>query len=142
MEEVGCRGAQTAAYALEPDYAIILEGTICADMPEVKEHSKATIIGKGAVLSLMDNTTLYDIEEVRKVENIAKANNIAYQFRTSVAGGNDAGPIHKTKEGAKAVAVSIPCRYIHSSVNVASKDDYNSVVSLAKAVISENQKGE
>lgn len=142
MEEVGCRGGQTAAYALEPDYAIVLEGTVCADMPEVKEHSKATLIGRGAALSLMDNSTLYDIDEVRKVENIAKANNIPYQFRTSSAGGNDAGPIHKTKEGSKAVAISIPCRYIHSSVNVASKNDYNSVVSLTKSVILENQKGE
>ncbi len=142
MEEVGCRGAQTAAFALEPDYAIILEGTICADMPEVKEHSKATIIGKGAALSLMDRSTIYDIEEVRKVEGIASANGIPYQFRTSSAGGNDAGPIHKTKEGAKAVAVSIPCRYIHSPVNVASKNDYNSALNLAKAIILDNQKGE
>lgn len=142
MEEVGCRGAQTAAYSLEPDYAIVLEGTVCADMPEVKDYSKATLIGKGAALSLMDNSTLYDIEEVRKVENIAKKNNISYQFRTSSAGGNDAGPIHKTKEGAKAVAISIPCRYIHSPINVANKSDYNSVVGLAKEVILENQKGE
>lgn len=142
MEEVGSRGAQTAAFALEPDYAIVLEGTICADMPEVKEHSKATIIGKGAALSLMDRSTVYDIEEVRKVESIARANGIQYQFRTSSAGGNDAGPIHKTKEGAKAVAISIPCRYIHSPVNVASKNDYNSTVRLTKAVILDNQKGE
>lgn len=142
MEEVGCRGAQTAAYALEPDYAIVLEGTVCADMPEVKDYSKATLIGKGAALSLMDNSSLYDIDEVRKVEEVAKKNNISYQFRASSAGGNDAGPIHKTKEGSKAVSISIPCRYIHSSVNVASINDYNSVVSLAKAVILENQKGE
>lgn len=142
MEEVGSRGAQTAAFALEPDYAIILEGTICADMPEVKEHSKATIIGKGAALSLMDRSTVYDIEEVRRLESIAVANDIPYQFRTSSAGGNDAGPIHKTKEGAKAVAISIPCRYIHSPVNVASKTDYDSAVRLTKAVILDNQKGE
>jgi endoglucanase len=142
MEEVGCRGAQTAAFALDPDYAIVLEGTVCADMPEVKEHSKVTLIGKGAALSLMDNSTLYDIDEVRKVENIANQNNIPYQLRKSSAGGNDAGAIHKTKAGAKVVAISIPCRYIHSAVNVASMNDYKSVVSLAKAVILENQKGE
>jgi endoglucanase len=142
MEEVGCRGAQTAAYALEPDYSIVLEGTVCADMPEVKDYSKVTLIGKGAALSLMDSSTLYDIEEVRRVEDIANKNNISYQFRTSSAGGNDAGPIHKTKEGSKAVAISIPCRYIHSPINVASKNDYENVVKLAKAVILENQKGE
>ncbi len=141
MEEVGCSGAQTSAFVLEPDYAIVLEGTVCADMPEVKEHSKVTLIGKGATLSLMDSSTIYDIEEVRKIENIAKKNNISYQLRKSSAGGNDAGVIHKTKEGAKVVAISIPCRYIHSSVNVASINDYNSVVNLTKLVILENQKG-
>ncbi len=142
MEEVGCRGAQTAAFALGPDYSIILEGTVCADMPEVKDHSKVTLIGKGAALSLMDHSTLYDIDEVRKVEKIAIENNIPYQLRKSSAGGNDAGPVHKTKNGSKVVAISIPCRYIHSSVNVASINDYNSVVSLSKAVILHNQKGE
>jgi putative aminopeptidase FrvX len=142
MEEVGCRGAQTAAFQLEPDYAIILEGTVCADMPEVDDASKVTLIGKGAALSYMDSSTLYDIDEIRRVEQIAKKNNISYQLRNSSAGGNDAGVIHKTKEGSKVVAISIPCRYIHSSVNVASLDDYKNVVSLAKAVILENQKGE
>ena len=142
MEEVGCRGAQTAAYSLEPDFSIVLEGTISADMPEVKDHSKVTLIGKGAAISLMDSSTLYDIDEVRRVEEIALDNNIPYQFRRSAAGGNDAGPIHKTKNGVKVIAISIPCRYIHSSINVASINDYNSVVQLAKLVISDNQKGE
>lgn len=142
MEEVGSRGAQVAAYALEPDYAIVLEGTVCAHMPGVKENSMVTLIGRGATLSLMDSSTVYDIDEVRKVENIAEKYGIPYQFRTSTSGGNDAGAIHKTKEGSKAVAISLPCRYIHSPVSVASKDDYDNVVRLTKAVISENQKGE
>ena len=135
MEEVGCRGANTAAYALEPDLGIVIEGTVCADMPEVEEHSKSTIIGKGAALSIMDKSTVYDIEEVRRVAKIAEENNIQYQFRASASGGNDAGAIHKVKSGAKVIAISVPCRYIHSSVNVASKNDYNSVVALTKAVI-------
>lgn len=141
MEEVGCKGAQTAAYLLEPDYSIILEGTVCADMPGVKDHSKVTLIGKGAALSLMDNSTIYDINEVRHIKELAKNNNISCQLRESSAGGNDAGVIHKTKEGSKVVAISIPCRYIHSAVNVASLEDYKSVVELAKLVILEKQKG-
>jgi endoglucanase len=135
MEEVGCRGANTASYALEPDLGIVIEGTVCADMPEVDEYSKSTIIGKGAAISLMDKSTVYDIDEVRRVVKIAEDNNIPYQFRKSVAGGNDAGAIHKAKAGAKVLAISVPCRYIHSSVNVASKNDYNSVVELTKAVL-------
>lgn len=135
MEEVGCRGANTAAYQIQPNLGIVIEGTVCADMPEVEEHSKSTIIGKGAALSIMDNSTVYDIDEVRRVAKIAEENNILYQYRKSSSGGNDAGQIHKVKSGAKVLAISVPCRYIHSSVNVASKNDYNSVVALTKAVL-------
>lgn len=142
MEEVGLRGAETAAYQLEPDLGIVLEGTVSADMPEVEDYYKTTIIGKGAALSIMDNATVYDIDVVREVAKIAEDNNIQYQYRTSGAGGNDAGAIHKTKKGAKVVAISIPCRYIHSSVSVASKNDYENVLRLTKEVILENQKGD
>ena len=144
MEEVGCRGANAAAYALEPDLGIVLEGTVCADMPEVDEHSKCTIVGKGASISLMDKSTVYDIDTVRYVAKLAEDNNISYQIRKSASGGNDAGAIHMVKEGSKVMAISVPCRYIHSSVNVASKNDYNSVVALTKEVLLDqsNTKGE
>ncbi len=142
MEEVGLRGAETAAYQLEPDLGIVLEGTVCADMPEVDDHSKSTLIGKGAALSLMDASTLYDIDLVRDVAKIAEENNIMYQYRKSSSGGNDAGVIHKAKKGSKVVAISVPCRYIHSAVNVASKSDIDNVLKLARVVILENQKGE
>ncbi len=142
MEEVGCRGAQTAAFKLEPDFGLVIEGTVCTDMPGVESHSKSTIVGDGAALSIMDKSTVYDIDVVRRVVKIAEENNIAYQYRKSTAGGNDAGAIHKTKEGAKVMAISIPCRYIHSPVSVLNINDYNSVVKLAKAVILTEQKGE
>jgi len=140
MEEVGCRGAYTAAYALEPDYSIVLEGTVCADMPEVEEHSNSTSINKGPAISIMDKSTVYDIDEVRLIAKIAEKNNIPYQFRKSTSGGNDAGAIHKTKSGSKVVAIAVPCRYIHSSVNVASKNDYNNLVKLSKMILVEQNK--
>ena len=142
MEEVGLRGAETAAYQLEPDLGIVLEGTVCADMPEVNDQDKSTLIGKGAALSLMDGTTVYDIDLVRDIAKIAEEKNIMYQFRKSSSGGNDAGVIHKAKKGSKVVAISVPCRYIHSPVNVASKSDIENVFKLAKEVILRNQKGE
>ena len=142
MEEVGLRGAEAAAYQLEPDLGIVLEGTVCADMPEVDERESSTLIGKGAVLSLMDNATIYDIDVVRSVAKIAEDNNITYQYRRSTSGANDAGVIHKIKNGAKVAAISVPCRYIHSSISVASKNDLYSALKLTKQVIIENQKGE
>ncbi len=140
MEEVGCRGAYAASYAIEPDFGIVIEGTVCADMPEVEDHSKSTVIGKGPAISIMDKSTVYDIDEVRRVTKIAENNNIPYQFRKSSSGGNDAGAIHKTKSGSKAVALAVPCRYIHSPVNVASKNDYNNLVKLVKMILLEEHR--
>lgn len=124
MEEVGLIGAKTVAYNIEPDLAIILEGTISADLPEVDDHSKVTIIGAGPALSIIDSTTIYKKDMIEFTKKIAKINNIPLQIRKSSAGGNDAGPIHVTKTGAKVISLSVPCRYIHSPTCVASKDDY------------------
>lgn len=135
MEEVGSRGAYTAAYVLQPDLGIVLEGTVSADMPEIKECDKVTTINGGAVISVMDGTTVYNIDTVRSVVSLAEKNGISYQYRRSTAGGNDSGPIHQAKEGSKTVAVSVPCRYIHSPVNVAGIRDYESALTLVKTIL-------
>ena len=135
MEEVGLIGAKVVADLIEPDYAIVLEGTVSADMPEVKDKDKVTVIGKGPAISLMDSSTIYNIDDVNFVAELAKKNNIPYQYRRGNSGGNDAGAIHTRKAGCKVVAFSVPCRYIHSPISVASKDDYENVVKLAKLVI-------
>jgi endoglucanase len=144
MEEVGLRGAYTVSYDMEPDVGIVIEGTVCADIPGVDEGERVTRVGSGAALSIMDKQTIYDIDEVRYLVNLAKKNNIPYQYRNSALGGNDAGAIHSTKSGAKVLSVSVPCRYLHSPVNVASKDDYNNVVELVKLYVMEqlSRKGE
>lgn len=135
MEEVGLIGAQTVAYNIEPDLAIILEGTISADLPEVDDHSKVTIIGNGPALSIIDSTTIYKKEMIEFTKKIAKMNNIPLQIRKSSAGGNDAGPIHVNKAGAKVISLSVPCRYIHSPTCVASKDDYLNAEKLVNNLI-------
>lgn len=135
MEEVGLIGSKVAADLVEPDFAIVLEGTVSADMPEVKDSDKVTVIGKGPAISLIDGSTIYNIDDVNFVTELAKKHNIPYQYRRSNAGSNDAGPIHTRKAGCRAVAFSVPCRYIHSPVSVASKDDYQNVVKLAKVVL-------
>lgn len=135
MEEVGLIGAKVAADLLEPDFAIVLEGTVSADMPEVKDQDKVTVLGKGPAVSLIDGSTVYNIEDVNFVTELAKKHNIPYQYRRSNSGGNDAGPIHTRKTGCRVVALSVPCRYIHSPVSVASKDDYENVVKLAKVIL-------
>lgn len=132
QEEVGERGAYISAYNIQPDIGIAVEGTICADMPNIPDHLRATEIGKGPAISIMDKTSLFNKEIINEIIEIGNKKNIPYQFRRAVAGGNDAGAIHMSGEGAKVATISVPCRYIHSSVSVCSVDDYTNTVKLLK----------
>ncbi|MDD3244028.1 MAG: M42 family metallopeptidase [Eubacteriales bacterium] len=124
QEEVGTRGAQVAAYALEPDAAIVLEGTTCADMHDVPLHQKVTRIGLGAALSMMDRSAIMDVKLRRFLTDLADANAIHWQDRMGTWGGTDAGAIQLALAGRPVANISVPCRYIHSPVSVMSKDDY------------------
>lgn len=135
MEEVGLRGAGPAAYQVDPDYSIILEGTICADSKEMESHQIPTKLGHGPAISLIDGTTIYDPKTRKWVESIAEKNNIPFQHRKSASGGNDSGKIHLTKEGSVTTTISVPCRYIHSNISVMDKNDFNNAYKLAYEVI-------
>lgn len=133
QEEIGDRGAFTSAFRVEPDIMVALEGTICADMPSVAKHLQATEIGKGPAISIMDATSIFDYDLTNSIIKVAEDNNIPYQRRKAIAGGNDAGAVVNTKSGARVATVSVPCRYIHSSVSVASKADLQNTIILMKA---------
>jgi putative aminopeptidase FrvX len=132
QEEVGDRGALIAAYEVKPDIGVALEGTICADMPSVPKHLSATIIGKGPAISIMDRTSIFNKEITMSIVNAAEENNIPYQYRRATAGGNDAGAMVLSTDGCKVATVSVPCRYIHSSISAASQEDFNNTVKLMK----------
>ena len=133
QEEVGDRGAFISSYEVQPDIGLALEGTICADVANVPKHLRATEIGKGPAISMMDRTSIFDRELTEKIMQVAEDSNIPYQRRRATAGGNDAGAMVSTGVGAKVATISVPCRYIHSSVSVISKDDFENTTKLVKA---------
>lgn len=130
QEEVGERGAFVSAFNVKADIGIVLEGTICADMSNVTKHMRATEVGKGPAISIMDRTSIFNQDIAREITNLAEEKEISYQFRRAIAGGNDAYAIHASGEGAKVATISVPCRYIHSSVSVASKSDFENTIKL------------
>lgn len=130
QEEVGCRGAQVAAYALAPDAAVVLEGTTCADMHDVPLHQKVTRIGYGAALSMMDRSAIMDVKMRRFLTDLADREDIRWQDRQGTWGGTDAGSIQLALTGRPVVNISVPCRYIHSPVSVMSRDDYSNAKRL------------
>ena len=129
-EEIGISGATVAANVIRPDYAVVLETTAVADIADVPESSRVAMLGKGGALSLMDRSTIYDRELIDLALMVAKENNINVQVKKFVSGGNDAGHIHKSGTGVRALALSAPTRYLHSPNCVASYDDYESMLEL------------
>lgn len=142
MEEVGLIGAGPVAYRVNPDISIILEGTLCYDVPNLDSHLIPTYLNKGPAISLMDKTTIFNKELREKIVKIAEDNSIPYQYRKSSMGGNDSGKIHVSKSGSVTATVSVPCRNIHSPASVMSKKDYCNTLKLLKAILVTYKKGE
>lgn len=141
-EELGLRGATTAAYTVEPDYSIVLEATTAADINGTPENKKVCEVGKGAVVSFMDNSTLYNRRLFDFTLDTAKENGISAQTKNAVAGGNNAGAIHLSRGGVKTITLSLPCRYIHSPSTVASVLDMEEILKLARIMCSKLASGE
>ena len=132
QEEVGLRGSKAAAFSVDPDYAIVLEATTASDVADTPEADSVCFLGRGAAVSFMDRATVYNRELFKMSRETAERNGIAWQTKTTVAGGNDAGSIHTSRGGVYTLAISVPCRYIHSATCVAKKDDMRSVYKLAR----------
>jgi endoglucanase len=130
QEEVGLRGARVATFAVEPDYAFVLESTTCDDSPKKKDQSPITRLNHGPAITIADNSCIADKRLVKLLADTAKENKIPFQFKQPMNGGNDAGRIHITKEGVPTAAVSVPTRYIHSPVSLLSKQDYENAIAL------------
>lgn len=131
QEELGLRGARVAAYTINPESAIILEGTTAADIDGVAEEKSVCNLGAGAAISFMDGATSYD----RDYYNAALKSGLPVQVKRAVTGGNNSGSVHLSREGVKTIAISVPCRYIHSANSVADERDINAAYSLAKYML-------
>jgi endoglucanase len=135
QEEVGLRGARVAAFRIEPDLALALEGTICDDTPKKEDVSPTTELGKGPAITVMDRSFVADKRLVRLLTEVAEANDLPFQFKQPGLGGTDAGAIHLSKTGVPTAAVSVPCRYIHAPASMASLNDFDGLVALVKATL-------
>ncbi|MBR2012660.1 MAG: M42 family metallopeptidase [Clostridia bacterium] len=135
MEEIGCVGAEVAAYTVRPQYAFVIEGTTAGDIHTKKDQSSVCKLGNGPVISFMDHSAIYDRELYQLATDAAKANNIPIQTKEAVAGGNESGKIQQSWNGCKVLAISVPCRYIHSPVSVASLEDIENTLRLTLAIM-------
>ncbi len=137
QEEVGLRGAKIAAWALDPDVALVLEATPANDLPvsdpDAENIHYNTKLAHGPALSLADATTLFNHKLAKHFADIGTENAIPHQFRQPGGGGNDAGIIQKSRGGVPVLTISVPARYIHSPAAIISKSDVENTINLATA---------
>jgi putative aminopeptidase FrvX len=135
QEEIGLRGATVIGNRLNPDYALILEGTGAGDFPIEKDLSRDPQLGKGPTLTVMDRSMIADRDLLQMIIKIAERESIPYQIKQPGIGGTDAGRIQISQKGVPCSVIAVPARYIHSPVSLMSIKDYKNSFKLIHSVL-------
>ena len=136
QEEVGLRGARTAAWSIDPDYALAVDVTDVDDTPG-SEKLGTVRLGQGAAVKVMDRSVICHPQLVETLERLAGEREVPVQRDIMRGGGTDAGAIHTTRMGVLTGGVSVPCRYIHTPTEMADLGDAAACVKLLAAFAQE-----
>lgn len=145
QEEAGLRGARVAAYALDPDLALVLDCTPARDLPIWGNDSPETgqentlynaRLGEGPAIYISDSSTIHDPRLIRHLVETAEELHIPYQIRQPGGGGTDAGAVHRQRAGIPSVSMSVPGRYIHTPATIIRLEDWKNSLKLAHAALS------
>ena len=134
-EEVGLRGSAGAAYALQPEVTVNLEGTAANDLGCGETQTQVCAAGAGVAVSFMDNSSIYQRRLYQKMMRLADRNAIAHQVKRGVTAVNDAANYQRAAGGARAITLSVPCRYIHSGASVCCLNDVEAQYALTRAFL-------
>ncbi|MEO9826239.1 MAG: M20/M25/M40 family metallo-hydrolase [Paracoccaceae bacterium] len=123
QEEVGLRGARTAAYRVQPDIGIGIDVTLSCDTPGVPEQDRTTVQGEGFGLHMRDSSFIADKALVAEIAALAEKKKIPYQRTMLRAGGQDGAAAQQAAAGARAVGIVVGTRYIHTVTEMIEKSD-------------------
>lgn len=135
QEELGCRGAVTAAALAKPQVAIVLEGPPADDAPGMNREGAQGALGEGAQIRVMDPRALSSKRLVDFVICQAKDAGIAHQVTVRRSGGTDASSFHLHDLGVPSVVLGVPVRYIHSHHGILDIRDYLETLKLIEVVV-------
>lgn len=135
QEEVGTRGAQVAAFGLEPDLGLAVDVTRTGDTPDIAVPM-ACRCGDGAAVKIIDSSLICSPKLVAALEKCAEAKGIKYQREILMAGGTDAGAMQRSRGGIHSGCISIPTRYIHSPQEFCHESDVVDSANLIAAFVS------
>ncbi len=134
QEEVGLRGAETAADVVDPDVFIAVDVDIAGDSPGVSPSEAPAKMGEGVSILTWDRSMIPNSRLKEFVIEVAEEENIPYQL-SAVRGGTDAGRVHLHKYGVPSIVLGVPTRHIHSHSSIMSPDDVEAAIKLLIALI-------
>lgn len=135
QEELGTRGAGPAVARIQPDAAIVVEGTTAADLPDVPPGQEICTVGGGVVIPFQDGGTLYDPALTALARRTAEEAGIPWQTKRRIAGGTDAGRIHISGTGVPCLGLACALRNIHSPASVGSLRDVEQLLELTERIL-------
>ena len=130
QEEVGLRGATTAAYTVEPDIGIALDTTLAVDIPGTPAEQRVTKLGEGVALKVMDSSMISTKWLLDEFVALAEKNGVPYQLELLPLGGTDAGAMQRSRKGVASLTLSIPSRYVHTVTETVAKRDVEGLLAL------------
>jgi len=133
QEQVGCRGATTAAYALQPDIGIAVDLTRAGDTP--KPSPMSISLGKGPAINVRDSDMISHPGLVRLMVKRAEAAGLPYQLEVRAKGTTGASAIQLTRAGVIVGSISIPCRYCHTVSETVDVNDVRNATALLVACL-------
>ncbi|MCM3637207.1 M42 family metallopeptidase [Sporosarcina luteola] len=135
QEEIGLRGAKTAAAKVNPDIGFAVDVGVAGDTPGVTSKESTSKMGDGPQILLYDASMVSHKGLRDLVVDTAEEHGIPYQFEAIPGGGTDAGSIHVSGNGVPSLAICVATRYIHSHAAMLHRDDYENAVKLIVEVI-------
>ncbi len=140
QREIPCsipgRGMKTAAYKIQPDYALVVDTVSTADT--YRSGQPMAKLGEGAVIEYMDKTSIADTRLTAAVSDMAVRSGIKLQNKTSSIMTTIAGAVVNASIGTVTAVVGIPCRYSHTPVSLMNKNDINAVTALCCSFVKES----
>jgi endoglucanase len=135
QEEFGVRGAQTVGATVEPDVAIVLEGTPADDFPGIPEDERQGAVGRGVQIRVQDPSAILDPAFVSHAVGAAESEGIPHQVAVRRSGATDARAIQLHNRGVPTIVLGVPARYIHTHNSIIRMDDYLSALRLIMVLL-------
>jgi putative aminopeptidase FrvX len=135
QEEVGIRGAMAAARDVHPDVGIALDVTIASDIPGSDAKDYISKLGEGVSIKIMDGVSISNPKLVQELRRLAKRKKIKHQLEILPRGGTDAGAMQRVTGHCAVATISVPLRYVHSTVESVHRKDLEGAVGLLSAYL-------